>query len=102
MSLMSKAGWGEACGKAILTGEHFVLFGSPALAVPLKGMRTRVHFEFSKGRPLELFADGCASRMLEPPRCWRPHLMVVLTLEERPFSPPSLASLGSSAALGVN
>lgn len=32
----------SACGKAILLGEHFVVYGVPAVAVPLTGVRTTV------------------------------------------------------------
>ncbi|MBP7127286.1 hypothetical protein KBD49_13060 [Myxococcota bacterium] len=31
-----------ACGKAILNGEHFVLYGAPALAIPLPACRLRL------------------------------------------------------------
>lgn len=35
-------GHGDACGKAILFGEHFVVHGARSLAVPLPGLRTTV------------------------------------------------------------
>ncbi len=37
-----KAGRGEAPGKAIVLGEHFVVHGAPALAVPVQGRVVRV------------------------------------------------------------
>lgn len=36
---------GRACGKAILLGEHFVVHGAPALAIPLRGLVTVVSIE---------------------------------------------------------
>lgn len=36
---------GEACGKAILLGEHFVVHGIPALAIPLPDLKTHVQVE---------------------------------------------------------
>ncbi|MGJ8521566.1 Galactokinase [Carnimonas sp. R-84981] len=40
-----RSGSGTACGKFILIGEHSVVFGHPAIAIPLLGvtMRARVH-----------------------------------------------------------
>ena len=45
------AGWGvgEAPGKAILLGEHFVVHGAPALAVPVGGRRVRVSIAPGRG-----------------------------------------------------
>ena len=47
---------GEACGKAILLGEHFVVHGIPALAIPLPGLRTRV--EVARGRSPDITIDA--------------------------------------------
>jgi len=40
---------GEACGKAILAGEHFVVYGAPALAVPVRGRRISVRVARAPG-----------------------------------------------------
>lgn len=42
-------GQGSAPGKAILLGEHFVVHGSPALAVPLSGLRLVVKMHPRRG-----------------------------------------------------
>ena len=42
MSVQGQQGTGNACAKAILMGEHFVLYGSPAIAIPLPQLRLHV------------------------------------------------------------
>lgn len=43
LPLLSGSGVGSAPGKAIVLGEHFVVHGAPALAVPVRGREVVVH-----------------------------------------------------------
>lgn len=92
----------SAPAKAILLGEHAVVFGEPALAVALD-LRTRVRIE---GRGTSLMVNG------EPlqDKLRLPHVHHALGLTGEPWGPlaitiesrvPGSAGLGSSAALSV-
>ncbi len=90
-------GLGRAPGKVILAGEHFVVHGTPALAVPLASRGVEVEVSRAPG-PWEVADDV------------RPHLLRMLeALGEDPSSLqlrvrstlPVGAGLGGSAALAV-
>jgi mevalonate kinase len=92
----------SAPGKAILLGEHAVVFGEPAIALALD-LRTRVRVE---GRGTSITVNG------EPlqDKLRLPHVHHALALAGEPWGPldiriesqvPSAAGLGSSAALGA-
>jgi mevalonate kinase len=96
---------GEACGKAILTGEHFVLYGTPALAVPLTEMRTRVRLKVSGEHGLTLSSGG---QLLENENALEMVRRAFRLLGCEPSGHVEIDSdiplgcgLGSSAALGV-
>ena len=42
-------GSGDACAKTILLGEHFVVFGAAAIALPVHGLRMRIELEAIAG-----------------------------------------------------
>ena len=96
---------GDACGKAILTGEHFVLYGTPALAVPLIEMRTRVRLNLSGQSDLTLSSGG---QVLENENAREMVRRAFRLLGCEPLGHIDIDSdiplgcgLGSSAALGV-
>lgn len=90
---------GSACGKLILCGEHAVVHGHPAIAVPL-ALETQVEVELT-GTPLviehELFSPRAEDRLYEALEPLFPQGGRVKIASELPVG----VGLGSSAALAV-
>lgn len=62
-----RTGYGETCAKVILFGEHSVVYGHSAVALPLKNLRMRA----------TVIADDCGSALLasrlNPASCLKPN-----------------------------
>lgn len=103
-------GCGHGHGKAILAGEHFVLDGATAVAIPLLAFRTEVRFEASKETPSVALAAG-KSRELSTSDTEQAVAMLARALELAGASlgvkaaiestVPLRRGFGSSAALAV-
>ncbi len=61
---MQRPGVGRACGKVIVVGEHFVLDGAEALAMPLPNFWTEVTWTPSR-QPLSIDSDHSLSAAAE-------------------------------------
>lgn len=96
-------GHGSACGKAIVVGEHFVLWGGTALAIPIRSAEMKVHVEVSPAARTrvvaqqgEILARG-ALRGLKF-LGWKERAELRIRVEA---TFPPAAGLGASAAFSV-
>jgi mevalonate kinase len=98
-----KRGSASACGKAILFGEHFVVHGGPALALPVTSVRTEVQVTPAEQNDVSTEAPDEAQKtarlllhraveLLDLPSAW--HATVTSSI-------PMGHGLGSSAAFAV-
>lgn len=55
---------GEAPGKVILIGEHAVVYGHPAIAIPLRGVSARAEVAFRRDAGVEFDAADLEERVL--------------------------------------
>lgn len=76
-----RTGYGETCAKVILFGEHSVVYGHSAVALPLKNLRMRA----------TVIADDCGSALpasrLNPASCLKPNSQSAQTQSAQTLSP---------------
>ncbi len=103
---MEKVWSGRACGKAILSGEHFVVYGAPAIAIPLTTLVTEVSVTrvespgvvldldvpLDDQSPVERLVTAALALLNLEPGGWKVAVRSCF---------PIGCGLGSSAALGV-
>lgn len=101
-------GRASACGKLILCGEHFVVHGAPALALPLTAVSTEVTVHEAPGAEGPVLESDAPEALLDLARRMVQAALHGLRIAPRtPWrievrsSVPLAAGLGSSAAFSV-
>ncbi len=106
---MKPQGKGEAGGKVILMGEHAVVYGEPALALPFNDVRVRITVE--PASTYTLTSDVYHGNLTDDEGLTRPMMVLLRRLDERLQTGPLKvvvdgdipihAGLGSSAAVAA-
>ncbi|WP_427870826.1 mevalonate kinase [Leucobacter luti] len=106
-------GLGSAHAKVILFGEHAVMFGAPAIALPLPQLETHAELRATPGEPSRIESALYAGEAAGAPEALRPvtaaleNSLLVAGLYPRSFdlrirsSIPHSRGLGSSAAVAA-
>lgn len=95
---------GEAHGKAIIVGEHAVVYGAEALAVPIKSMWFTVHLEVGTSTKVTVSGQDCTAELAS----LLEEAQVMFDFQDLRFNMraetniPMAAGLGSSAALAIS
>ena len=111
-----RSAMGRAPGKTILVGEHAVVYGHPAIAIPVRSVATEVTAQLSRGEEITVDMDGLAEA-LRSPEMRRQAVEMVRTIAVQALSVfgeeglglelsirstiPIARGLGSSAAVSV-
>lgn len=90
----------SACGKVILCGEHAVVYGTPALALPLPQLRAVAEIR-EDGRPCSLLAPDLNLDLLVSPEQSHPLVTTVLSALGHFDSPLPAAQIKVSSQIPI-
>lgn len=102
-----KQGTGNAHGKIILIGEHAVVFGHPAIAIPF--FETQCEVIIQEAETMSILSDVFTGKLPDAPTSMEPIIQLIQTLKETLQLPniliqitsniPEASGMGSSAAV---